>query len=64
METFREKFRSFVEEFLLVLISIYFHFFIKHKWYFFEIFEYGGMHLKTDHFKLGASLETLFKRHM
>ena len=24
---------------------------------FFEIFEYGGMRLKTDHFKLGVSLE-------
>ena len=29
-----------------------------------EIFEYGGMHLKTDHFTLGVSLETLFKSHI
>ena len=32
--------------------------------HFFEIFEYGGTHLKTDYFKVGVVLETLFKCHM
>ena len=25
------------------------------------MFEYGGIHLKTDHFKFSVSIETLFK---
>ena len=57
MTTFTEEFRSLVQEFLLVLIGNYFRFPYKHKRHFFEIFEYGGTHLKTDHFKLGVSLE-------
>ena len=28
------------------------------------MFEYHGTYLKTDHFKLGVSLETPFKYHM
>ena len=28
------------------------------------MFDYGGKHLKTDHFQLGILLETLFKCHM
>ena len=36
----------------------------KHKRHFFEIFEYGDMHLKIDHLMLSASLETLLKCHM
>ena len=31
---------------------------------FFEIFEYSGMHLRTDHFKLGVSLEALCARNL
>ena len=68
MATFAEEFRSLVQEFLLVLISNYFQFFIKaqeaQEASKEEIFEYGGTHLKTDHFELGVSLETLFRYHM
>ena len=34
----------------------------KRKRYFFEIFEYGSMYLKTDHLKLGVSIDTYFLR--
>ena len=51
MAIFTEEFRSVVQEFLLVLITIS-SFSYKHKRYFFEMFEYGGKHFKTVHFKL------------
>ena len=63
MATFTEEFRSFVQELLLVLISISSSSY-KHKWHFFEIFEYGGTQLKTERFHLGVLLETFFKCHM
>ena len=65
MATFTEEFKPLVQEFLLVFIHNYIGSFSdQHKTYFFEIFEYGGVRLKTDHFKLSVSLETLLKCHM
>ena len=64
MATFLEEFRSLVQEFLLVLVSNISGFSYKHKRHLLEIFEYGGTHLKIDHFRLGVSLDTIFKCHM
>ena len=47
--------------FWLVTISSFSY---KQKRYSSEIFECGGTHHKTDHFKWGVSLETLFNCHM
>ena len=56
-----EEFRSFVQQFPLVLIRNYFQFFIKAQDGPLEIFECVSTHLKTDHFKLGVLLETFFQ---
>ena len=64
MATFTGEFRSLAQEFLLVVTCNCFQFFVQAQEAFFEIFEYGGMYLKTDHFKLGVPLETLAKYHM
>ena len=47
--------------FWLVTISSFSY---KQKRYSSEIFECGGTHQKTDHFKWGVSLETIFNCHM
>ena len=64
MATFTKELNPPVREFDLVLISNFSSFSYKQKRHFLKTFDYGGMHLKTDHFKLRASLETLFKLHM
>ena len=51
MTTFTEEFRAVVQEFLLVSITIS-SFSYKRNKHFLEMFEYGGTHLKTVHFKL------------
>ena len=64
MATFTEELNTLVREFDLVFISNFSSFSYKQKIHIFKTFDYDGMHLKTDHFKLRASLETLFKLHM
>ena len=64
MATFTEELNTLVREFDLVFISNFSSFSYNQKIHIFKTFDYGGMHLKTDHFKLRASLETLFKLHM
>ena len=51
MATFTEEFRAVVQKFLLVSITVS-SFSYKRNKHFLEMFEYGGTHLKTVHFKL------------